>query len=979
MAAQAMENWFQACATDEPFALELVGTRREQGFVLRASSEAQLTLLSKQLQAQYPQAEICPLTGRDDLLWLRAGEHAVIGEFALAKPSWMPIKTFAAKALTEPGGDPLANILAAMEIAASGERIISQLALVRAPDSWINPAMRKAVEHPLQQERDAFAASLKGDGSPSDLARGRRILAAAIGGVALVYGLRWYHERAAVPLILLGVALVLVLATLFWWQLRKREQPVYEPKLVAEKLMRSAFYVQLRVIAIGKQATSSHEALRRHLTSLETAYRQFALASANSFRLAKVTMIAAGDEQVAQLSEAAHAFARHRHRVLRVLIFWRGWSDSLCNSLELSGLFHLPQQYTDLPLVKRLAVKRLLFSPEVADAVVSRAAPQPPVVIGISSHRGHSVTVALPYQSVFAHKFLLGRSRYGKSVLVQLLVEGATQLTRDGSPQPGIFVIDPHRDLIFDLLKAIPDYRMADVLLLDFTEGRHVVGMNPLDATMGLTRDQMIASLMSCFERIWEKYWGPRMAFFLKNICLLLVTLNMKLCAQGRASEQYTLLDINPVLQYREYATLVLHQLDRSEPWHQELLAWFQHTYWTLPHNSSLRQEIILPILSKMAVFHDNVQLRRIFGQAVTTAPVHEAITGGRIVLCALSSRDMDESCVNVLGSTLINTLHYAFLRQQEVPLGARRKCAVFIDELQNFSGSSFDKLLSEDAKWGCAALFTTQSLKRLGQIKEGLQEMLLSNCEQLFAFNVSAADAKLLEGEYQDKVTAHHFLSQPPLHCYGRIAVPGFPLQFASITLARPPGWQSTFEQERHVERVQRAAHGRLMRAEEIDQRYHEHLARFLDVSVFVSWLDEQAEDIAERRARKDEEDDPADGSAPPQDDAKDNTSPDPSRATARYDVTAGPGKGGQTGRDSGQGLPGRDASENGSQGGDKPHKKSRSRRMNRLKKQAVGAPLPGLHQPDPTDQTGDPRPLSSTPAVSRFEREGRERERGS
>src|SRR5258708_39425627 len=55
--AQAMENWLQACASDEPFAFELVGTRREQGFLLRASSQAQLTLLCKQLEAQYPQPE----------------------------------------------------------------------------------------------------------------------------------------------------------------------------------------------------------------------------------------------------------------------------------------------------------------------------------------------------------------------------------------------------------------------------------------------------------------------------------------------------------------------------------------------------------------------------------------------------------------------------------------------------------------------------------------------------------------------------------------------------------------------------------------------------------------------------------------------------------------------------------------------------------------------------------------------------------
>src|SRR5438876_686500 len=56
--AEAMETWFQACSTDSPFALELVGTSKEQCFVLRASSEDQLILLSKQFEAQYPQAEI---------------------------------------------------------------------------------------------------------------------------------------------------------------------------------------------------------------------------------------------------------------------------------------------------------------------------------------------------------------------------------------------------------------------------------------------------------------------------------------------------------------------------------------------------------------------------------------------------------------------------------------------------------------------------------------------------------------------------------------------------------------------------------------------------------------------------------------------------------------------------------------------------------------------------------------------------------
>src|SRR5256714_847374 len=97
--AQAMETWFQACASDESFALELVGTRREQGFVLRASSEAQLTLLSKQFEAQYPQAEIHRIVPSADPLLVHHGELAVVGEFALARASCMPLKTFSGKVL----------------------------------------------------------------------------------------------------------------------------------------------------------------------------------------------------------------------------------------------------------------------------------------------------------------------------------------------------------------------------------------------------------------------------------------------------------------------------------------------------------------------------------------------------------------------------------------------------------------------------------------------------------------------------------------------------------------------------------------------------------------------------------------------------------------------------------------------------------------------------------------------------------------
>ncbi|MBX5458636.1 MAG: hypothetical protein IRZ31_17225, partial [Thermogemmatispora sp.] len=585
--AAAMENWFQACSSDEAFALELAGTRREQVFLLRASSSEQLTLLAQQLYAQYPQAEQRRVAPFADPLLLHPGEHAVVGEFALAQPAWMPLKTFSGKALAEPGNDPLAGILAAMEPLAAGERIVCQLALMRAPEEWISRYVRKSVEHPLQEERDQQTALRYGASSTVVESReGLKVLLGLAGMLAVLIGLRWYRAGSWPPLIALAVAVFLGALGGAWWWLSRKSGEIYDMKLVAEKLVRAAFYCQLRVIVIGQKARSSRRQLRTHLARLEVAYRQFTLASANSLALRRVRYLTAAQRQARSLPEPGAAFPYH-HPLLRFL--HGAPTKDVWNGLELSGAFHLPQEMTDLPLVRRLAVKHLLASPEIAYQIEHQPASLPPALIGHSRQRGYCVPVYVPYSTLFSHKFLVARSRYGKSTLIALLVQAVMQPVQDGTMQPGVFVIDPHRDLIEDLLLLIPDQRAGDVLLLDMTDTQFPVALNPLDASMGFTRDQAIANLISSFKQIWSDTWGPRMEHFLKNVCLLLFTLNEQLVAAGRAHEQFTLLDINPLLQYQEYTLAVLHQLDPADPWHQELLAWWQNTYFLLPKASTFR------------------------------------------------------------------------------------------------------------------------------------------------------------------------------------------------------------------------------------------------------------------------------------------------------------------------------------------------------------------------------------------------------
>jgi hypothetical protein len=1012
--AEAMETWFQACASDEPFSLELVGTRREQGFVLRASSEAQLILLSKQFEAQYPQAEIHRIAPLADPLLVHSGEVAVVGEFALARASWMPLKTFSGRVLAEPGSDPLAGILAAMEPMGSGQRIICQLALVRAPDSWIAPDIRKAVEHPLQEERDALFITQKGVQHNAD-GEGAKIAIGIVVALVAVLGYRWYLAHDWLPIALLAAALIAGGICWLWWKRSHSHSGIYDMKLVAEKLMRQAFYCQLRVVVIGKVPPLSHEEqkrrasmtpkeqtkaektvreqveeqLRTHLLRLEVAYRQFTLASANSLYLKRVRCHDAESKQALSLTSAAQAFP-YRQTVFR-LLHSGAWGRDVWNGLELSGAFHLPQEMADVPMVKRMAVKHLLASPEIANRIKYTRGPLPPALIGYSQHRGYRVQVYLPFATLFSHTFLAARSRYGKSTLMQLLLWAAMQEVRDGSLQPGIFCIDPHRDLIEDVLALIarlPSHRARDVLLLDMTDEQFPVAINPLDASMGFTRDKAVANLISSFERIWSDFWGPRMAYFLRNVCLLLYTLNERLVQQGRADEQFTLLDINPLLQYEDYARLVLNQLDMSETWHQELLAWWQNTYFTLPRNSSFRQEVILPILSKLGVFHDNQQLRRIVGQPITRAPIHEAVTQGRIVLCALSSRDMDDASVNILGSTLINLLRRSFRLQEAPPFQERRKVFLAIDEFQSFSGADIGKLLSEDSKFGCATLLATQFLKQLNTFREGLLDTVLGNCENLCAFNVSASDAKILEEELQKKVSQKHIISQPRLHCYARLAIPGEPLQIVSVALARPLSWQRTSSQDVQIQAIRDHNQRRFLPVSEVDRLHEAHLKRFLNVGLFAAKIRREAKAMAENKQRREdaarlEEHVRADA----QQTMRQGNSPSTMPTTLNGDGNAGatsPASGDsnqsgtvreETGGQAGDASTNTSATSTQGQGGRRGNH-HRSRRLGKLKKTPVGAPPPDLPEEELLDASDSVRPLLFPSGIGR-EYSSRERER--
>ncbi len=160
----ALETAMQGLALDNrhPVALELAATGSSRGFLLRATSLMSLRHLCDQVQARYPQAIIQPVGEAHDPLALQGGEEVSVVELCAGAAAYLPLRAFREREWQQEGADPLLGILGVFNHLSSHMRVVAQLALLSASPTWSSPYLRKAVEHPLEQEHLRARSVLSG-------------------------------------------------------------------------------------------------------------------------------------------------------------------------------------------------------------------------------------------------------------------------------------------------------------------------------------------------------------------------------------------------------------------------------------------------------------------------------------------------------------------------------------------------------------------------------------------------------------------------------------------------------------------------------------------------------------------------------------------------------------------------------------------------------------------------------------------------
>jgi hypothetical protein len=124
----------------------------------------------------------------------------------------------------------------------------------------------------------------------------------------------------------------------------------------------------------------------------------------------------------------------------------------LLNAGEVASLVHLPSASVRSPQFVRIAKRTKAAPPTAVGAGF---------ILGENTHAGRTVTVTVTPEARMRHAHLIGASGTGKSTLLLRMI------MQDIEGGNGLAVLDPHGDLIEQILGRIPAERIDDVVLFD--------------------------------------------------------------------------------------------------------------------------------------------------------------------------------------------------------------------------------------------------------------------------------------------------------------------------------------------------------------------------------------------------------------------------------------------------------------------------------------------------------------------------------
>ncbi|MBU6389714.1 type IV secretion system DNA-binding domain-containing protein, partial [Patescibacteria group bacterium] len=260
--------------------------------------------------------------------------------------------------------------------------------------------------------------------------------------------------------------------------------------LALEKNKQPLFYVELDMFAKSQSievAESYLNAFAQAFRTLESNYNEFEV---------KTTPLT--PEKISQVNS---------------LFFTPG--AYLFTADEIATVFHFPSDTNSVPnLYKVLSPKA---EPPLGLPIPDNTNSADLNVFAETNYRNIREKFGIKMRDRARHMYVVGKSGSGKSKLLELLIKNDLEAGR------GMCVIDPHGDLVENVIPFIPESRVQDTIYFDPTDERYPISFNPIERVEPMYRQQVASNLIEVFKKVLGANWTPRLEHVMRMTLLALL------------------------------------------------------------------------------------------------------------------------------------------------------------------------------------------------------------------------------------------------------------------------------------------------------------------------------------------------------------------------------------------------------------------------------------------------------------------------
>jgi len=435
----------------------------------------------------------------------------------------------------------------------------------------------------------------------------------------------------------------------------------------------------------------------------------------------------------------------------------------ILNTEELASLFHFPHiKYNKIPEIKWQNFKIVKAPSDI---------PKEWLLLGHNIYRWVKKDIRLKSEDRFRHFYVIGQTGTGKSSIMQVMWR---QDLRNGE---GMAVIDPHGDLVKDLMPFIPRERADDVIVFDPSDTGRPMWLNLLEAKSNEEKDLVAADALNIMIKLFgNEIFGPRLQDYFRNGVLTLMD----------APQWGAITDIVRLFTDNEFQKSYIQHVQNPI-----VKAWWENTYGSMGDRE--KQEMIPYFAAKFGGFITNTMIRNIIGQTKSSFDIFDVMQNKKILMVNLSKGVLGDLNSELLGLILVSKIQMAAMRRQNVAKEDRSDFFMYIDEFQNYVTPAIESILSEARKYRLGMVLAHQYL---GQLEKSdaltksnlnLKQAIFGNVGSIMSYKIWPEDGEFFKKYYAPVFSNQDLVNMDKFKAVMKLAVDNQPTTPFSIIPVNP------------------------------------------------------------------------------------------------------------------------------------------------------------------------------------------------